>query len=158
MPKLLVAITLCMFCNVVAAQFPVGRYVTQLDEDEWMLSFTAAEVSVFKNGEQVILSDYRVSENEIEFSNDRGVFACVGGVSSGKYRWRFQGVNLTFTNLNDECPGRISVLTSNLWRLKETVAAGANRSTTLVGAVCNRDCFIRRCMGRLPLCLCGQRV
>lgn len=122
MQKLLVAITLWIFSNTFAAQFPVGRYVTQLGEDEWMMSFTAAEVSVYKNGQQVILSDYRVSQNEIEFSNDRGVFACIGKVSTGRYKWRFEGVGMTFTNLDDECPGRISVLTSNPWQLKDTIA------------------------------------
>ena len=122
MQKLAVVLVLSMFSIAFAAQFPTGRYVTQLEGDEWTISFTTVEASVYKNDQQVILSDYRVSQNEIEFSNERGVYACIGAVSTGRYTWRFDGVNLTFINLDDECPGRILVLTSNSWRLEGTVA------------------------------------
>ncbi len=100
------------------AGFPPGRYSTVLQGDEWELRFDASDLRVFKNGQQVVASDYQVDGDQIRFDNDRGIYACIGEVSAGSYRWYFDQSGLHFVNIDDQCPGRISVLTANPWRIK----------------------------------------
>ena len=69
-------------------------------------------------GKEVVEGTYRVSKDEIEFTDEKGPFAGTGDAKTGTYKWKLEGGKLTFTKVKDESEGRSRVLTAGAWQRK----------------------------------------
>ena len=73
------------------------------------------KVTIMRNGEIVVEGTYKVKEDGLEVTDEKGPFACRGDQKTGKYKWRSEGKKLTLTKVEDECEGRANALTSQVW-------------------------------------------
>jgi hypothetical protein len=90
-----------------AEKFPTGTYVS----GDFSVTFQAAgEVIVAQNGETVVEGTYKVIGHKIEFTDLKGRYACTESVP-GKYNWKKDGQALSFEKVEDDCQGRLQVLT-----------------------------------------------
>lgn len=91
-------------------KFPTGTYAGGGFE----LALGADGVhTVSQDGKVVVKGNYVVDKDQITFNDKEGDFACLG--QTGKYKWAFDGKNLSFTKVQDECDGRGQGLTAQAW-------------------------------------------
>jgi hypothetical protein len=104
-----------------AAEFPKGTFtVKDPGGTAWAVSFDGkGKVTVSRAGKEVIEGTYKVNNNEIEFTDEKGPFAGTGDAKTGTYKWKLEDGKLTFTKVKDESGGRSRVLTAGAWQRKE---------------------------------------
>ena len=90
-----------------ASKFPVGTFVT----GEWAVTFSANKTyQVAQSGQTVVEGGYTVGTDGVIFKDSGGQYACYD--SDGKYTWKIDKDTLTFVKIDDNCEGRVGVLTS----------------------------------------------
>ena len=90
-----------------ASKFPVGTFVS----GEWAVTFSANKTyQVTQSGQSVVEGGYTVGTDGVIFKDTSGQYACYD--SDGKYTWKIDGDTLTFVKIDDNCEGRVGVLTS----------------------------------------------
>jgi len=94
-------------------KFPTGTYTGGGFE----LAFGADGVfTVSQNAKAVVKGNYVIEKDQITLNDKEGDFACLG--QPGKYTWAFDGKNLSFTKVEDECGGRVQALPAQPWTKK----------------------------------------
>src|SRR5262245_38443925 len=104
-----------------AEEFPKGTF-TQKSPDDVVFSITFAgkgKFTVRAGDMEVGEGKYKVTKDEIEFTDGKGPAAGQGDNNVGSYKWKFAEKKLTFTKVKDQYEGRSSPLTSGAWALKE---------------------------------------
>ena len=103
------AITL-LACEARAAGLPKATYSMMVDGAQWELKFAEVGKFTYSINQQILVEGtYRVTKDEIQFSEENGPIACRGDVETGRYQWKLEGKTLTFTEIQDECVGRESI-------------------------------------------------
>ena len=120
--RLLVVFALALFAApaLFAGEFPTGKFTNKgPDGNTWTISFDGkGKVTVFREDKEVVKVDYKVTKDEIEFSNETGEIADKDA-KPGTYKWKLDGKKLTFTKIKDDAEGRAQALTSGSWEKKD---------------------------------------
>jgi len=88
--------------------FPPGTYTS----GEFTVAFRSdGTFRVSEKGDVVVEGSYTVEADQIALTDKQGRYACVGE-GPGKYTWKQNGQTLAFTKVDDSCPGREKVLTT----------------------------------------------
>ena len=103
-----IALLVISACRAGAvSKFPAGTFVT----GEWGVTFSANNTyQVTQSGRTVVEGGYTVGKDGVIFKDTGGQYACYD--SDGKYTWKIDNDSLTFVKIDDNCQGRIGVLTS----------------------------------------------
>jgi hypothetical protein len=117
--SILSVLSLLTFAN--AAGSPKGTYaLTAADGAVWELSLDeSGKFRATENGKEVVIGKYKVSKDEIEFTDEDGVYAERGDAKTGSYKWKLANNKLAFTNINDKADGRSATLTAGPWEMKK---------------------------------------
>ncbi len=111
-----------MVCTATihAEDFPKGTFTLKGPNDQVAaITFDGkGKLSVTIGDAEVVSCDYKVTKDEIEFSNETGPRADKDA-KPGTYKWKLEGKKLTFTKVNDDARGRASALTFGTWERKE---------------------------------------
>lgn len=77
----------------------------------WVLALhDGGHAVVTQNGREVVQAPYVVSGSQFTLTaDDTGPYACK---SEGRYTWQMSDDRMTFTRVQDECEGRVAVLTT----------------------------------------------
>ena len=90
-----------------ASKFPVGTFAT----GDWTVTFSTNKTyQVMQGGQPVVEGGYTVGKDGVIFKDTGGQYACYD--SDGKYTWQVDKDSLTFAKIDDNCQGRVGVLTS----------------------------------------------
>ena len=105
-PSIVLALAISAAWLSAADNLPNGTFVS----GEWGVTFSADKTyHVTQNGELVVEGTYSGSQNQAVFQDTGGKYAC--SASDGKYTWKLDGDSLSFVKVEDDCNGRIGVLT-----------------------------------------------
>jgi hypothetical protein len=106
--------------TVACADFPKGTFVNKgPDGANWGFTFDGkGKLSVALDDKEVVILDYKVTKDEIEFSNETGPIPNKDA-GPGTYKWKLDGKKLTFTEVKDGSQGRAKVITSGSWQKQE---------------------------------------
>jgi hypothetical protein len=113
-----------------ADNLPTGTFVS----GEWGVTFSTDKTyHVTQNGELVVQGTYSGSHNQAVFQDSGGKYAC--SASDGKYTWKLDGDSLSFMKTEDDCNGRIGVLTGGplVRQAKWRVSLRGNREASSAG-------------------------
>jgi hypothetical protein len=104
-----------------ADEFPQGKFVLKTsDGDEWAVTFDdKGKFTAMHNGQLGVKGTYKVTKDEIEFTDEDGPFAGKGEEQKATYKWKLDGKKLTFTKVKDSSEGRVAVVTGGPWEKKE---------------------------------------
>ena len=116
------------------ATLPAGTYGTTITEVDVPAAFPAEAIPLFigqwqttfseggrftiaKDGEVVVEGRYTVTTDQLIFTDEKGPMNCAdaGEGPSGTYQWNLDGKTLPLTLLEDDCLGRVTVLTAHPW-------------------------------------------
>ena len=98
------------------ADFKKGTYSVTTGGAKWSIRYDGnSKVTVTRDGAPVVEGTYKVTEDLLEVTDERGPMACGGEQKTGKYKWKLEGKTLTFTKVEDECEGRANALTGQAW-------------------------------------------
>ncbi|HKB05696.1 MAG TPA: hypothetical protein VKD90_25980 [Gemmataceae bacterium] len=115
--------SLCLLAHRAAAadEFPKGKFVLKTpDGSEWAVTFDdKGKFTAMLNGELGVKGAYKVTKDEIEFTDEDGPFAGKGEEQKATYKWKLDGKKLTFTKVKDSSEGRAAVVTGGAWEKKE---------------------------------------
>lgn len=107
-----VSVTAALACALSAAglsaadKLPTGTFVS----GDWAVTFSPDKTyHVTQNGDVVVEGTYSVAHNQAVFKDTQGRYAC--SASDGKYTWKLEANALTFVKVEDDCNGRVGVLT-----------------------------------------------
>lgn len=90
------------------ASFPAGTYAS----GDFTVAFRSdGTFRVSEKGEAVVEGSYAVEADRITLTDKQGRYACVAE-GPGKYTWKQNGQTLAFTKVDDSCPGRERILTT----------------------------------------------
>jgi hypothetical protein len=102
--------------------FPKGTFILKGPEAKsvaWELKFDGqTKFTVIRNSQVGVEGTYKISKNEIEFTDEKGPLAETGSGSTGTYKWKLAKGELTFTRVTDE-GARAAILTNGSWEKKE---------------------------------------
>ena len=117
--------------NIVSGQasteFPPGTYTMFLSEQnipnadmefligEFSFTFHDGQYVVEQGGQLFVEGVYTATAEEIDLTDTGGPFAC--DEASATYSWALDDDQLMMTSINDECTGRVFVLTVNSWHI-----------------------------------------
>ena len=88
--------------------FPAGAYVS----GDFTVAFSSdGTFRVSEKGDAVVEGKYTVEADRITLTDKQGRYACVAE-GPGKYSWKQNGQTLAFTKVDDRCPGRERILTT----------------------------------------------
>ena len=106
--------------TAVAADFPKGAFTLKgLDAAAWALKFDGkGKFTVTRDGEEAVQGTYTVTQEEIEFRDEKGPFASTDA-GPGTYKWKLDGDKLTLTKSKDKSEGRSRALTVGAWDRKK---------------------------------------
>ena len=101
-----------------AQDFPKGTFTSESPVGGRIIAVTfdgKGKLTVTVGNEELLQSDYKVTNDEIEFSNESGKD---GDSTAGKgtYKWKLAGNELTFTKVTDDYEGRVKALTQGTWK------------------------------------------
>ncbi|HXJ95458.1 MAG TPA: hypothetical protein VMT20_21655 [Terriglobia bacterium] len=106
LPSTALALLISAASLPAADNLPIGTFVSV----EWGVTFSADKTyHVTQNGELVVEGTYSGSHDQAVFQDTGGKYAC--SASDGKYTWKLDGDSLSFAKVEDDCDGRIGVLT-----------------------------------------------
>ena len=98
------------------SEFRTGTYSILADSVKWSIKFEAiGKFTITTNGELAVGRTYKVTGDELEVRDERGPRACGRDQKVGWYKWKLEGMKLTFTKMEDECEGRVQAMTSQGW-------------------------------------------
>jgi hypothetical protein len=96
--------------------FKKGTYSVTAGGVKWSLRYDDnSKVTVSRDGSAVVEGTYKVTGDLLEVTDEKGPMACGGEQKTGKYKWKLEGKNLTFTKVEDECGGRANAMTGQTW-------------------------------------------
>ena len=104
--------------NTVAGtpDFKKGTYSVTAGGAKWSIRYDDNnKVTVMRDGAAVVEGTYKVTGNLLEVTDEKGPMACGGEQRTGKYQWKLEGKNLTFTTVEDQCGGRANAMTGQIW-------------------------------------------
>lgn len=108
-----VLLTLPVIAALVGAvlakgSFPAGTYAS----GDFTVAFRSdGSFRVSEKGDAVVEGSYTVEADRITLTDKQGRYACVAE-GPGKYTWKQNGQTLAFTKVDDRCPGRQRILTT----------------------------------------------
>jgi len=113
-------ICLCTVSRANAEDFPKGTFTLKGPEDKVAaITFDGkGKLSVTIDNEELVQCDYKVTKDQIEFSNESGPKGDPNG-KPGTYKWKLTGKKLTFTKIKDDSQGLAQALTFGTWEKKE---------------------------------------
>ena len=112
----LLIVLLVLAAAARAYDFKKGAYSATAGGVKFSIKFDdSGRVTILMNGEIVVEGTYKVREDGLEVTDEKGPMACGGDQKTGKYKWKLEGKKLTFTKVEDECEGRANALTSQVW-------------------------------------------
>ncbi|HJZ67080.1 MAG TPA: hypothetical protein VKF81_02960 [Blastocatellia bacterium] len=98
-----------------AQELKKATYSASAGGDKWSIKYDdAGKVTVSRNGEVLVESTYKVVKDELEVRDEKGALACAPE-QTGKYKWKMEGKRLVFTKVEDQCEGRATALTTQIW-------------------------------------------
>ena len=98
------------------ADFKKGTYSATAGGTKWSIRYADnSKVTVTKDGAALVEGTYKVTGDLLEVTDESGPMACGGEQKTGKYKWKLEGKNLTFTKVEDECEGRANAMTAQAW-------------------------------------------
>ena len=113
---MLLLLLLAISLSLQAADFIKGTYSVTMGGDKFSIKYDDNnKLTVARNGESVVEGTYKITEDVIEVTDEKGPMACGGDTKTGKYKWKLEGKKLTFTKLEDGCDGRVGALTAQVW-------------------------------------------
>ncbi len=90
------------------------------DDGQWTMTFDGkGKFTISLDKKLGVAGKYKVTKNEIEFTDESGPVAEKGDNKTGTYKWKLDGDKLTFTKVNDNAPGRSAALTNGPWLRKK---------------------------------------
>jgi len=94
--------------TLAQSKLPRGTFVG----GDWAITIGSKnQFRVREKGKVVVVGTYTVTGDQIAFSNERGIRACTeAGMEVGKYKWAYDGKDLTLTKIEDNCEGRVNAL------------------------------------------------
>ncbi|MCA1576965.1 MAG: hypothetical protein LC794_06330 [Acidobacteria bacterium] len=99
-----------------ASDFPQGTYTV----GEFTIFFgDKGQFRVSKGEETLVEGEYTIEKDQITLIDKRGPLSCVEGAAKGTYRWKYETETLTFTKVDDPCPGRSDALAAQPWKRKK---------------------------------------
>ena len=104
-----------------AAEFQPGSYSgLRLRGDKVALRFdhNGKFILTDEDGKALVEGTYKVTKNEIEFTDETGPMAAKGA-KPGKYKWKLEDKKLSFTKVEDESEGRSKGITRTTWTLEK---------------------------------------
>jgi hypothetical protein len=88
-------------------------------DGRWELTFAKGNTyQISKDGTVVVEGRLASATDQLTFTDEKGVLACIQppGMEAGTYKWNYDQQELTFTAVEDKCPGRRAVLSVHPWR------------------------------------------
>jgi tetratricopeptide (TPR) repeat protein len=100
--------------------FPKGTFTLKgPDGAAWALKLDGqTKFTVYRSDEVGVEGTYKITMNEIDFTDEKGFLAETGAAKTGTYKWKLANGKLTFTRVTDE-GARAAILTSGSWEKKE---------------------------------------
>lgn len=96
--------------------FPAGTY----GSGDFTVAFGSdGTFRVSEKSDAVVEGSYTVEADRITLTDKQGRYACVAE-GPGKYSWKQNGQTLAFTKVDDSCPGRERILTTQPWTKRST--------------------------------------
>ena len=97
-----------------ASSFPVGAY----HSGGYTLLFEKSGKFRYLKGDRLMVEgEYSTKGNDISFTDQRGVDACLGpGRDTGRYRWKGDEDALSFRKIDDSCDDRTRGLAGQEWK------------------------------------------
>jgi hypothetical protein len=83
---------------------------------DWELQLTAKGLyMVIKDREVVVEGHHTISGDQVVLTDEKGKFACTipPDEPTGTYQWKSEDGRITFSTVEDNCPGRNLVLTAH---------------------------------------------
>jgi hypothetical protein len=113
-------ICLCVVGPASAEDFPKGTFTLKGPDDKVAtITFDGkGKLSVTIDGDEIVQCDYKVTKDQVEFSNETGPKGN-SDAKPGTYKWKLTGKKLTFTKIKDDSHGRAEALTFGTWEKKE---------------------------------------
>lgn len=121
MRKIIALTTLALVIVGAAASSTLsGSYQTKIKGNKvgafnatWTLNFkSGGKYTIVRNGAIVVRGKDTITAKRITFGSEKGIYACLGTFASGTYSWTLKSSKLTLKSVNDRCPGRKIILTS----------------------------------------------
>jgi len=108
--KLVLSVVLATVVSAVGFSatdnFPTGTFAA----GDWAVTFSSdGSYQVREKGDLVVEGTYKAAGEHVTFTDKQGRYVC--NDSDGKYTWKYDGKALSFTKLEDDCGGRLGVLT-----------------------------------------------
>jgi len=88
-------------------------------DGKWEITFAKGNTyHISKDGTVVVEGRLTSAAEQLTFTDEKGVLACIQppGIEAGTYKWNYEQQELTFTAVEDKCPGRRAVLLVHPWR------------------------------------------
>ena len=106
--------------TATAADFPKGTFtLKETKDDSWAVKFDGTgKFTVTLNGKEEVEGTYKVTKDEIEFTDEKGLNADKAA-GPGTYKWKLDGDKVTFTKVKDKSEGRSGALTAGAWERKK---------------------------------------
>jgi len=104
-----------------AAEFKQASYSRTSPRGEKMiLKFGDKQKFVLsgEDGKMLVEGTYKVTNDEIEFTDEKGPFASKDA-KPGKYKWQLANGKLNFTKVEDESEGRSEGIAGATWTLEK---------------------------------------
>jgi hypothetical protein len=104
-----------------AAEFQQAAYSrTNFRGDKVILKFGDKQRFVLsdKDGKTLVEGTYKVTNDQIEFTDEKGPIASKDA-KPGKYKWQLEGGKLSFTKVEDESEGRSKGISGATWTLEK---------------------------------------
>jgi hypothetical protein len=104
-----------------AAEFKQASYSRTSQRGEKMiLKFGDKQKFVLsgEDGKTLVEGTYTVSNDQIEFTDEKGPFASKDA-KPGKYKWQLTDGKLNFTKIEDESEGRSKGIAGDTWTLEK---------------------------------------
>jgi hypothetical protein len=112
----LLTVLLALDAAARTADFEKGTYSATAGGTKWSIRYDDnSKLTVTRDGAALVEGTYKVTGDLLEVTDEKGPMACGGENKTGKYRWKLEEKNLSFTKVEDECDGRASALTGQAW-------------------------------------------
>jgi hypothetical protein len=108
--------------TVDVVDFPRATFILKGPEATsvaWELKFDGqSKFTVIRNSQVGVEGTYKITKDEVEFTDVKGPLAESGDGKNRTYKWKLAKGNLTFRRVMDE-GARAAILTNGSWEKKE---------------------------------------